>query len=112
MTRLSSIFLVALNSSRSRIRITPRSRRSGKQQAYSTEPCWVVMPAIQLREASVGYAGRVVLRDINLAINAGERIAVMGRSGAGKSTLLNLLYQRAAEHVALIPQAAALVKPL
>jgi phosphonate transport system ATP-binding protein len=36
----------------------------------------------------------------------------MGRSGAGKSTLLNLLHQKLAEQVALIPQAAALVKTL
>jgi phosphonate transport system ATP-binding protein len=69
-------------------------------------------PAIELRAASAGYPGQVVLRDIDLVIRAGERVAVMGRSGAGKTTLLNLLYQRAAERVALIPQAAALVKPL
>src|ERR1700741_3227767 len=36
----------------------------------------------------------------------------MGRSGAGKTTLLNLLYQRLADQVALIPQAAALVETL
>ena len=36
-----------------------------------------------------------VLHDIDLAVHAGERIAVMGRSGAGKSTLLNLLYAAA-----------------
>ena len=36
----------------------------------------------------------------------------MGRSGAGKSTLLNLLHARLADRVALIPQAAALVKTL
>src|SRR3954462_7444454 len=69
-------------------------------------------PAIELRAASAGYPGHAVLRDIELVIRAGERIAVMGRSGAGKTTLLNLLHQRAAERVALIPQAAALVKPL
>jgi phosphonate transport system ATP-binding protein len=45
-------------------------------------------------------------------VREGERIAVMGRSGAGKTTLLNLLYQRLAERVALIPQTAALVKTL
>jgi phosphonate transport system ATP-binding protein len=67
---------------------------------------------VELRNASAGYAGHSVLHDINLAIAAGERIAVMGRSGAGKSTLLNLLYERLAERVALIPQAAALVKTL
>ena len=50
------------------------------------------MPAlIELRKASVGYGGRPVLHDLDLTINAGERVAVMGRSGAGKSTLLNLL---------------------
>jgi phosphonate transport system ATP-binding protein len=71
-----------------------------------------VSALVQLRNASFGYDGHAVLRDINLTIHAGERIAVMGRSGAGKSTLLNLLYRNLAEQVALIPQAAALVKTL
>lgn len=67
---------------------------------------------VQLNGASAGYAGHAVLHDINLTIAAGERVAVMGRSGAGKSTLLNLIYEKLAADVALIPQAAALVKPL
>ncbi len=71
------------------------------------------MPALlELRKASAGYAGRAVLHDIDLTINAGERVAVMGRSGAGKSTLLNLIHSRLADRAALIPQAAALVKTL
>ena len=71
------------------------------------------MPAlVELCKASAGYAGHAVLHDIDLIINAGERVAVMGRSGAGKSTLLNLLHARLADKVALIPQAAALVKTL
>jgi phosphonate transport system ATP-binding protein len=67
---------------------------------------------VELRKATAGYAGRAVLHDIDLTINAGECVAVMGRSGAGKSTLLNLLHRRLADRVALIPQAAALVKTL
>jgi phosphonate transport system ATP-binding protein len=67
---------------------------------------------VELRKASAGYGGLPVLHDIDLTINIGERVAVMGRSGAGKSTLLNLLHARLAEQVALIPQAAALVKTL
>jgi phosphonate transport system ATP-binding protein len=67
---------------------------------------------VELKKASAGYAGHAVLHDIDLKINVGERIAVMGRSGAGKTTLLNLLHEMLAERVALIPQAAALVKTL
>jgi phosphonate transport system ATP-binding protein len=71
-----------------------------------------VTPLVELRGASAGYGGNAVLHDIDLTVSPGERIAVMGRSGAGKSTLLNVLYQRLAADVALIPQAAALVKTL
>jgi phosphonate transport system ATP-binding protein len=67
---------------------------------------------LELRKASAGYAGRTVLREIDLTIERGERIAVMGRSGAGKSTLLNLIHEKIGRQVALIPQAAALVKAL
>jgi len=71
-----------------------------------------VSVVVELAGASAGYGGRPVLRDVDLVVRAGERVAVMGRSGAGKSTLLNLIYERIAERAALIPQAAALVKTL
>jgi phosphonate transport system ATP-binding protein len=69
-------------------------------------------PLLELRKATAGYNGAAVLHDIDLTIYAGECVAVMGRSGAGKSTLLNLIYERLTDRVALIPQAAALVKTL
>lgn len=32
-----------------------------------------------------------VLKKINLTINAGEFVSIMGRSGSGKSTLMNII---------------------
>jgi phosphonate transport system ATP-binding protein len=69
-------------------------------------------PLIALADARAAYGGREVLSSIDLTIRAGERVALMGRSGAGKSTLLGLIQGRIPERVALVPQAAALVRTL
>ncbi len=36
-------------------------------------------------------AGQQVLKDINIKINAGEKVALVGSTGSGKSTLVNLI---------------------
>jgi len=46
------------------------------------------MPFIHVKNISSSYGDRVVLRNINLSINAGEILVIMGGSGSGKSTLL------------------------
>lgn len=69
-------------------------------------------PAVVLAKATAGYGGAPVLRNIDLTVAQGERVAILGRSGAGKSTLINLLYERYADSAALIPQAGALVRNL
>ena len=43
---------------------------------------------IAARDLTVGYAGRTVIDAADLAIGAGERVAVVGPNGAGKSSLL------------------------
>lgn len=52
----------------------------------------VVLRAESLRKAFESGPAKVeVLKDVNLRIGPGERLAVLGRSGSGKSTLLHIL---------------------
>ncbi|HBD93758.1 MAG: hypothetical protein A2015_12515 [Spirochaetes bacterium GWF1_31_7] len=46
---------------------------------------------IRLDGVRFSYNDRVILQNVYLEINQGERIAVVGRSGSGKSTLANIL---------------------
>jgi len=55
-----------------------------------------VLPArvdgkIQLRQVGLDYGRGPVLNNLNLTINPGERIALLGDNGAGKSTTLSLI---------------------
>ena len=50
------------------------------------------MPMIEFADTSVTYPGGLIaLKNINLEIEAGEFVVIVGLSGAGKSTLLALL---------------------
>ncbi len=46
---------------------------------------------IELSGASAGYDSEAVIRDVDLAVERGQKIALVGPNGAGKSTLLKLL---------------------
>ncbi|MCY4450605.1 MAG: ATP-binding cassette domain-containing protein [Immundisolibacterales bacterium] len=45
-------------------------------------------PLLRIEEASLGYAGSAVLAGVNLTLQPGARIGLLGRNGAGKSTLM------------------------
>ncbi len=47
-------------------------------------------PAIRLAGVDVRYRERAALRNVDLEIAAGERVALIGGNGAGKSTLLRV----------------------
>ncbi len=47
--------------------------------------------ALTLKGAQQGYGDKTILRGVDLEIEKGERIALVGANGAGKSTLMRLL---------------------
>ena len=49
------------------------------------------MALITLQEVSLSFGGPPLLDSINLQIEAGERVCLVGRNGEGKSTLMKLL---------------------
>lgn len=46
------------------------------------------MSLITCRAASFGYDGKTVLSDIDLTLNAGDYLCIVGENGSGKSTLI------------------------
>ncbi len=47
-----------------------------------------VKPVIELRHLEKAFGNHEVLKDINLTVNRGEVISIIGSSGSGKSTML------------------------
>ena len=50
---------------------------------------------VQYRLEPSAKKGREILKGINLRVQAGERVAIIGRSGAGKTSILNLMLRLA-----------------
>ncbi len=48
-------------------------------------------PLLALRDAWSGYGRTTVLEGLDLSVNAGEAIAIVGRNGVGKTTLLETI---------------------
>ncbi len=50
--------------------------------------------ALELKDLRKSFGRTEIIRGVNLAVNAGERVGIIGPNGAGKSTLFNLISGR------------------
>ena len=83
---------------------TSRAKQIDKIQLEEVKPSSRVSPfirfeqfkklhrqAVTLHNVSQGYDGEVLFKGLNLQIEAGERVAIIGPNGIGKTTLLRTL---------------------
>lgn len=64
---------------KSKVRINFQSERSSGKEV------------LILRDLSIGYPTKTMVKDISLQVNKGDRVAVIGPNGIGKSTLLKTI---------------------
>ncbi len=48
-------------------------------------------PLLQLTDISLTFGGDPVFSDLSLAVQPGDRVALVGRNGSGKSTLMKVM---------------------
>lgn len=75
--------------------ITDALRITARPHGISDEPGAKALPVtqgeIEYRGVNFSFANFPIFRELNLKINAGEKIALVGPSGAGKSTFVSVL---------------------
>jgi ATP-binding cassette subfamily F protein 3 len=50
------------------------------------------MSLVVVEDVALGFGGRTLFSDLNVRIDSGERVGVVGRNGSGKSSLLKLIF--------------------
>lgn len=50
-----------------------------------------IIPLLQLNDISLTFGGEPVFHDLNLVVQPGDRVALVGRNGSGKSTLMKVM---------------------
>ena len=47
--------------------------------------------AIELRNISKAFGGKIANKNVNLTVNRGEILSILGENGSGKTTLMNII---------------------
>ncbi len=48
-------------------------------------------PAIKLKNISKSFGGKIANKNVNLTVNRGEILSILGENGSGKTTLMNMI---------------------
>src|SRR5438309_2830414 len=67
------------------------ARRDCQRMASTANRIRNFMAYLELNNVSKDFGGASVLKDINLSVEKGEFVAIVGFSGAGKTTLISLI---------------------
>ena len=49
------------------------------------------IPAIELKHISKSFGGKIANKNVNLTVNRGEILSILGENGSGKTTLMNII---------------------
>ncbi len=74
--------------------VSVASPRSAARAPGTASAAVSVAPALELVNLCKSFGKTEIIRGANLAVAAGERVAIIGPNGAGKSTLFNLISGR------------------
>ena len=66
----------------------------GGSAAHEVASVGATSLALELKDLRKSFGKTEIIRGVNLAVAAGERVAIIGPNGAGKSTLFNLISGR------------------
>ena len=56
-----------------------------------TQPITDSISVIEFKNVSLSFGDREILKDFNLTVNRGDKVAITGPNGSGKTTILGLL---------------------